>query len=266
MCTACVPCAEAAAASAQRHLSSLPPRECGPSAGGPGRRQNKPALFPCQGRAGLGQPAAGRLRAWTGASPAVPRPEELRTSGERDGGRGAVRGWGQRAAPGTSSGPGRGFSRKVGFSFLLVWHLMKLAAQAWKMGEGGLGRPTGALLAGAHPGFSPASALSPEAGPELGLCCRQWPALWTCPAQRDPCRTLRRPQEQKRVAVLVRAPALPCASPPQAQFWHCSPPTGPTRPVSKHPVLRVKGCHWVSQPGGGRCRQDAPRRPRGGRS
>lgn len=31
------------------------------------------------------------------------------------------------------------------------------------------------------------------------------PALWTCPAQRDPCGTIRRPQEQKGAAVLVLA-------------------------------------------------------------
>lgn len=56
------------------------PRGVGPEPGGPGRRQNKPALFLCQSRAGpgpqrsrqlgqaLGKQAAGRPVTWTGSS------------------------------------------------------------------------------------------------------------------------------------------------------------------------------------------------------
>lgn len=99
----CVLCAEAAAASARPVTSPLCPGECGPGARGPGRRQNKPALFSCWGRAG--QQAAGRPLTWTGASARG----AFWTSQGCGGGRGAPRGWGQRAAPGPCpSGPGRG--------------------------------------------------------------------------------------------------------------------------------------------------------------
>lgn len=63
----CVLCAEAPAAHCLPLASSTsplwPPTGCGPRARGPGRKQNKPALFPCQGRAGPGpQQRSGRAR------------------------------------------------------------------------------------------------------------------------------------------------------------------------------------------------------------
>lgn len=80
----CVVCAGAAPA-CPLALGLIPllcasPRGVGPEPGGPGRRQNKPALFPCQSRAGpgpqrsrqrgqaLGKQAAGRPVTWTGSS------------------------------------------------------------------------------------------------------------------------------------------------------------------------------------------------------
>lgn len=103
-CARCVCCVQRPLPPALGPLPLLSaPGECGPGARGPGRRQNKPALFSCWGRAG--RQAAGRPLTWTGASARG----AFWTSQGCGGGRGAPRGWGQRAAPGPCpSGPGRG--------------------------------------------------------------------------------------------------------------------------------------------------------------
>lgn len=123
-----------------RYLSSLPPGSVGPV---PGVQEGGRTSRPCS-PAGAGP--AGRPLA--GPSPGQePQPEEL--SGHPRGavvGEARPEGGGSEPHPvpalqGPAGAPPPPSQSKFIFSFLLVWHLVKHAAQAWKMGGGGVGQP-----------------------------------------------------------------------------------------------------------------------------
>lgn len=249
----------------------------GPEPGDPGRRQNKPALFPCQGRAWQGQDHSGEgdgARRWAsgllaGLSPGQELPwmssVQLRTMNVHWG-RGVGKAWTRglgAADPGKQAAHTwqRLLPSKYQFYYYDFSTLVEHATRTWRQGERSVSRPI-PLLRGrlchtvgacwhALPRDLAVVGVQPgQAAPHHGLRPGQ-------PNPGDACRNAGRPWEQGGEWVVLVHKVF-CSTPAAFQPPSGSPSpdhglsSGPCFPLQQGHLSGVQApaarCHWMSQP------------------